>query len=116
MLTDRSIYRPGQTVRVAAIVYEQTGKTSHRVVAGESIKFALRDANNKIVSEQKATTDEFGTATTDFLLPTSGLTGRFTIVAVGVQPPPTSFCPRQDSLGASPSWPWAGSAAQHRCA
>ena len=85
VLTDRSIYRPGQTVRVAAIVYEQTGKTSHRVVAGESIKFALRDANNKIVSEQKATTDEFGTATTDFLLPTSGLTGRFTIVAVGRQ-------------------------------
>ena len=39
----------------------------------------MRDANYKVVSEATVTTDEYGTASTDFALPSGGLTGRYTI-------------------------------------
>ena len=39
----------------------------------------LRDANGKELSRKPVTTDRFGTASADFELPSSGLTGDFTI-------------------------------------
>lgn len=50
-----------------------------KVVAGKSFKLTMRDANYKVVSETTVTTDEYGTASTDFALPSGGLTGRYTI-------------------------------------
>ena len=41
----------------------------------------LRDANYKEIGRKSVTTDSFGTAAADFELPTSGLTGRFSIKA-----------------------------------
>lgn len=77
--TDRSIYRPGQTVHVAAIVYENNGGVDNTVVAGKSVKAVLRDANFQQVGEQTVVTDEYGTCHADFILPSGVLTGRFTV-------------------------------------
>ena len=78
--TDRSIYRPGQTVHVAAVVYKYDNKTYKGETANNTeITITLRDANHKEIAKQTATTDEFGMASTDFALPQSGLTGRFTV-------------------------------------
>ncbi len=77
--TDRAIYRPGQTVHVAAICYEKRKGYEHEVKAGKHVTVSLRDANYKTVAEKKLITDEFGTVSTDFPLPASGLTGRFTV-------------------------------------
>ena len=83
LYTDRAIYRPGQTVHAAAVVYEVRNGFEHQVVAGRSLNFVMRDANYKVVKEIRAVTDEYGTAAADFTLPASGLTGRFTVQANG---------------------------------
>lgn len=76
--TDRSIYRPGQKVHVTAISYI-VKKGLDASVPGKSkeLKFILRDTNWKQVAEQKATTDEYGTASVDFELPQGGQTGMY---------------------------------------
>lgn len=78
LFTDRSIYRPGQTVHASAISYI-VKKGLDASVPGKSmeLKFILRDANLKQVAEQKATTDEYGTASVDFELPQGGQTGMY---------------------------------------
>ena len=84
LFTDRSIYRPGQKVHATAISYI-VKKGLDASVPGKSmeLKFILRDANWKQVAEQKATTDEYGTASVDFELPKEGQTGMFSISVNG---------------------------------
>lgn len=79
LFTDRGIYRPGQTVHVAAVLYDVKNLVETQAKAHEDITLTLRDANYQIVSEQTITTDDFGSVSADFTLPTSGLTGRFNI-------------------------------------
>ena len=76
LFTDRAIYRPGQKVHATAVSYI-VKKGLDASVPGKSmeLKFILRDANWKQVAEQKATTDEYGTASVDFELPQGGQTG-----------------------------------------
>ena len=78
LFTDRAIYRPGQKVHATAVFYI-VKKGLDASVPGKSmeLKFILRDANWKQVAEQKATTDEYGTASVDFELPQGGQTGMY---------------------------------------
>lgn len=78
LFTDRAIYRPGQKVHATAVSYI-VKKGLDACVPGKSmeLKFILRDANWKQVAEQKATTDEYGTASVDFELPQGGQTGMY---------------------------------------
>lgn len=84
LFTDRSIYRPGQTVHASAVSYI-VKKGLDASVPGKSMElnFILRDANGKQVAEQKATTDEYGTASVDFELPKEGQTGLYFISVNG---------------------------------
>ena len=79
IFTDRSIYRPGQTLHASAMAYQVVHGTEQTVCAKQDMTFTLRDANYKVVAEKKAETDEFGVAAVDFTLPSSGLTGMFTV-------------------------------------
>ena len=83
IFTDRSIYRPGQTVHVAVIRYRNHLGNDNRAIADEELTIAMRDANYETVSEQTVRTDQFGTAAASFTLPAQGLTGDFTISAKG---------------------------------
>lgn len=78
LFTDRAIYRPGQKVHATAVSYI-VKKGLDASVPGKSmeLKLILRDANWKQVAEQKATTDEYGTASVDFELPQGGQTGMY---------------------------------------
>lgn len=84
MFTDRAIYRPGQKVHATAVSYI-VKKGLDASVPGKSmeLKFILRDANWKQVAEQKATTDEYGTASVDFELPKEGQAGQYSISVNG---------------------------------
>ena len=84
LFTDRSIYRPGQKMHATAVSFI-VKKGLDASVPGKSkeLKFILRDANWKQVAEQKATTDEYGTASVDFELPKEGQTGMFSISVNG---------------------------------
>ena len=79
LFTDRAIYRPGQTVHVAAIAYEVEHGFEQKALEGKQLTLTLRDANHKTVAEKTLKTDRYGTCAADFTLPASGLTGRFSI-------------------------------------
>ena len=84
LFTDRAIYRPGQKVHATAVSYI-VKKGLDASVPGKSmeLKFILKDANWKQVAEQKATTDEYGTASVDFELPKEGQMGQYSISVNG---------------------------------
>ncbi|MCI1281984.1 MAG: MG2 domain-containing protein [Prevotella sp.] len=81
LYTDRRIYRPGQTVHVAVLAYQRRGGIERSVLSGKEFKLTLRNANRKEVETKSVTTDEFGSASADFMLPTDGLTGTFSIAS-----------------------------------
>ena len=77
---DRAIYRPGQTVYYKGIaIKKQKSKTS--IVANTTFRLFIRDANYQIFKELEVITNEFGSFSGEFTLPTSGLTGDFNIYA-----------------------------------
>ncbi len=80
---DRGIYRPGQTVHVAAISHKIINGTKTNVVENDEIEFTLMDANHQEVASKTVKTDEFGTASAEFVIPTDRLTGEWHIEAVG---------------------------------
>ncbi len=77
LYTDRSIYRPGQTVHVAALAFVNKKGISTKAVANKTIRMTLRNANHQVVEEKNVTTDAFGMASADFVLPANGLNGGF---------------------------------------
>ena len=81
--TDRTLYRPGQTVHVAAWAYDNIKSIETKAVANEPLTLVLYDANRKEVTRKNVTTDDFGMASADFVLPSSGLTGSFSVRATG---------------------------------
>lgn len=82
LLTDRSIYRPGQTVYLKGVVYNK-GKNSAQVVEGEWVNLELLDANLKQIATRRVQTNEFGSFTVDFALPSVCLNGQFMVRAQG---------------------------------
>lgn len=81
LFTDRKIYRPGQTVHVAAVLLNSKNGTELKAAAGRTFTLTLKDANYKTVSEAKVKTDNYGTASADFILPSGGLTGIYSVRA-----------------------------------
>ena len=78
LLTDRSLYRPGQTVYVKGISYEQAADTAH-VLAGKNYLVRLLDVNRKELVQKSVDTNEFGSFTTEFVLPAVCLNGNFMV-------------------------------------
>lgn len=80
IFTDRAIYRPGQTVYFKGIFYASKEK-ERSVLPNKKLTFILQDINSKEVAKLELTTNEFGSANGNFVLPASALTGDFTIIA-----------------------------------
>ncbi len=83
LLTDRAIYRPGQTVYVKGVAYSQAEDSAQVMAQGTSFELELLDANRKQIATRKVTTNDFGSFTADFALPTACLNGHFQIRAQG---------------------------------
>jgi len=83
IFTDRSIYRPGQTLYFKAILVETTQKgdeiLQQKTDNGQKITVELYDANYQKVTEQELTSNEYGSVSGSFVLPSQGLTGQFRI-------------------------------------
>ena len=80
IFTDRAIYRPGQTIFFKIVSARYDGKKDEYYVSKNSpIEVTLRDPNRKEVSSLKLTTNEFGSCTGTFVVPTDRLTGNYTI-------------------------------------
>lgn len=81
LYTDRTIYRPGQTVHVSLIYSSLEHAKDTKVLAGKTMRISLRNADYKEIDHKDVTTDDFGTATADFVLPEGERNGNFTIRA-----------------------------------
>lgn len=86
LFTDRSVYRPGQTVYVSGLVYEME-KDSTRVLADKKYTVSLYDANNNETGKVEVRTNGFGSFSGQFVLPSPCLTGYFSLRAAD-----TSVC------------------------
>ncbi|MDI1235062.1 MAG: alpha-2-macroglobulin family protein [bacterium] len=77
-ITDRFIYRPGQTVYFKCIVYDDKKKTT---MANEKIQVRLQDNNGISKGELSLVTNAYGSASGTFTLPKGGFnTGYFNLL------------------------------------
>lgn len=75
---DRGIYRPGQTVYFKGIMLKEKN-SKYEIVTNKKTKVKLFDANYQQVKVVDVVSNEFGTFSGSFVLPSSGLTGQFHI-------------------------------------
>lgn len=78
--TDRSIYRPGQTVYYKGIVIESKGK-ENKILPNFNVKVTFKDVNYKDIASTDLTTNEYGTFNGSFVAPTGVLNGQMSIIA-----------------------------------
>ncbi|MBR6091541.1 MAG: hypothetical protein IKQ09_01835 [Bacteroidales bacterium] len=78
IFTDRAIYRPGQTVQFSCVVYQGNSKNKE-VFANYKTLIEFRDSNNQIIDTLDITTDEFGSASGSFLIPSDRVSGNYFI-------------------------------------
>lgn len=91
--TDRSIYRPGQTVYFKGIAITKDFKSKQpKVLANrDSVLLYLQDANNKNIDSLYLKTNAYGSFAGKFILPQNVSTGRFAINANNFTSSRTSF-------------------------
>ncbi|MBP9600701.1 MAG: carboxypeptidase-like regulatory domain-containing protein, partial [Lutibacter sp.] len=78
IFTDRSIYRPGQTVYFKGIFLKKQGETTE-VLTEEYVEISLNNPNGELVKKYDLKLNEFGAVSGEFILPTTGLTGSYII-------------------------------------
>lgn len=78
LFTDRSIYRPGQTVFFKGIIID-VDRNRSLVVSDYKTSAKLIDANGKELSTLELITNDYGSISGEFILPNTGLTGPFAI-------------------------------------
>ncbi|WP_461598170.1 alpha-2-macroglobulin family protein [Winogradskyella sp.] len=78
LFTDRSIYRPGQTVYFKGIATEtENNKTT--VTSNKEIDVRLYNTNRELIKELQLKTNDYGSAAGEFILPNDGITGQYHI-------------------------------------
>lgn len=80
ILTDRSIYRPGQVVYFKGIAYELQ-KDSAQVSGNRECILSLRDSNGQEIASKTFRTSEMGSFSGEFILPYGLVNGSFSIAA-----------------------------------
>ncbi|ARV07651.1 alpha-2-macroglobulin [Polaribacter sp. SA4-10] len=80
IFTDRSIYRPGQTVYFKAIVIQKKGEKSE-VLKNKKVDIRLFDVHHQEIKKINLTLNEFGSVSGEFILPNNGLTGQYLITS-----------------------------------
>jgi uncharacterized protein YfaS (alpha-2-macroglobulin family) len=78
LFTDRSIYRPGQTIYVKGIATQRTGD-DYKILPNEKVNVIFKDVNYQDIKTQEFTTNEFGSFTGTFTAPAAGLMGSMTL-------------------------------------
>lgn len=79
--TDRSIYRPGQTVFFKGIAITKDVETKRsKIYAGQKTMVKLLNANGEVSDSVEVTTNEFGSYSGKFLLPQNVLNGEFRLM------------------------------------
>jgi uncharacterized protein YfaS (alpha-2-macroglobulin family) len=78
--TDRSVYRPGQTLHWKVVAYKKDmDETRYSTQPHKLATITLRDGNGRDVASTDTATNEFGSASGQFTLPTGRLLGQWTV-------------------------------------
>lgn len=79
--TDRSVYRPQQSIQWKVVLYGGPGDGSRlKVRAGEKVRVSLHDVGGQEVGTVEVTTNAFGSAAGEFSIPTGRLLGAWSLV------------------------------------
>lgn len=78
LFTDRSIYRPGQTVYFKGIAMK-TDNGKSEILANHGVEISLFNVNGEIVKTMELKTNDFGSVSSEFILPNNGLNGEYSI-------------------------------------
>ena len=78
--TDRSIYRPGQTLYFKAIAVTKNWESRKAMLLEQkSMTVILRDANHQVIDSLSLTSGDYGSIQGQFRLPQNTLNGNFTL-------------------------------------
>ena len=82
ILTDRAIYRPGQTVSITVIRYRVNESNQVKTIQNENLGITLTKGwRNDALWKRKIKTDDFGIAQTEFSIPEDFEPGSYTLRA-----------------------------------
>ncbi len=81
IFTDRSIYRPGHTVKGSVMVYKRTINDAEVYPELPLTISLLQDNGNKEIGKQEIKTNAFGTAAFEFVIPDGAEPGGYIILA-----------------------------------
>jgi len=76
--TDRAIYRPGQTVFYKGIMLKKNG-VNNEIVSNTKVSLTFYDPNWQSQSTNEATTNDYGSFSGNFVIPTTSLNGSYQI-------------------------------------
>ena len=79
LFTDRSIYRPGQTLYFKGITVSSGQDKKNSIKAGYETWIYLNDANDERIDSMRVKTNEYGSFSGKFQLPQSGLNGQLSL-------------------------------------
>jgi hypothetical protein len=82
--TDRSLYRPGQTIQYKGICIsvDQEGD-NYKAIGGRDVTVLFRDVSNKEIARQPQRTNDYGSFSGSFTAPRDRLMGRMSILVEG---------------------------------
>lgn len=81
LFTDRAIYRPNQVLYFKGIMLRANGRDRYpRLLANKKTTVTLYDANEQKVASVEVKTNEYGSYQGSFVLPSTGLMGRMSII------------------------------------
>ena len=80
LITDRSIYRPGQTVFFKGILFDKNGYAT-KAIEKQSVEIVFRNSNYQSIDTLKLITNRFGTVSGKFRIPSGGLPGSFQLTS-----------------------------------
>src|SRR5204863_6436825 len=79
--TDRSLYRPGQTIQFKGIrIRFEHDKDNYTTVANRDLTVAFNDVNGQPITKMQVKTNDYGSFNGSFTAPRDRLTGRMTIM------------------------------------
>lgn len=78
--TDRSIYRPEQKILWKVVAYSGNNKKAdYKISANQKFSIELRDGNYQVIEKKTVTTNIFGSASGEFLIPKGKLLGNWSM-------------------------------------
>ncbi len=79
LMSDRTHFRPGQTIYIKGISYWQEPNDSVYAAKEKVFEVTLKDPKRQTVGTKMVKSNEFGSFDTEFVLPTGGLNGMYSI-------------------------------------